>query len=143
MGPEADCVSMIDTVLAVARQLFAAIAKFKQAKAEKRQRIAAYLDSIGLCIAEVSSGLRRGEVPYARCSELATYAEKLPAALGDEIGQDQSRELAAALKQAGHARALAMELANTEGKNAKAAQLQKLDEAAGLFVAMANTVRAL
>jgi hypothetical protein len=67
------------------------------------------------------------------------YAEQLPDAIGDYIGQDKAVKLAAELKSAYNVEQLLFELERLENRDER---LAVLDKAAGNFEAAADTILA-
>ena len=129
---------IIDTLLGVAKTLFGLRGELKKAKVDRRGRIATYFESISKCLADVSTSLKDGQVPHGKCAEMKTYAEALPAAISHEIGYSEARRLSEELGAAYQVEALLSELSDSNQER----ELAKLDEAAGIFQALANTIRA-
>ncbi len=98
-----------------------------------------YFEEISKCLAEVASKLRAGEVPHGKCAELGTYAARLPVTIGDEIGDAEAQQLARDLDSAHEVELLLFELGQSPDRDA---QLAKLDEASGIFTALATSLRA-
>lgn len=129
---------MIGDILEIARTLFGLGEKFTKARAERRARIADYFGAISQTISKVSESLKENEVPHGKCAEMATYADLLPETIGDVIGSEKAKELSTRLKDAHEVEMLLYDLHNAPDRDQELAQL---DEAAGLFKALANSIR--
>jgi hypothetical protein len=70
---------------------------------------------------------------------LGTYAARLPVTIGDEIGDAEAQQLARDLDSAHEVELLLFELGQSPDRDA---QLAKLDEASGIFTALATSLRA-
>ena len=130
---------MIGDILEVARTLFGLGEKLAKVRTERRARIADFFDAISQTIGKVSESLKQNEVPHGKCAEMATYADLLPETVGDAIGSEKAKELSKRLKDAHEVEALLYDLHNAPDRNQRLAQL---DEAVGLFRALANSIRA-
>jgi len=130
---------MIDKILSVAKALFSFRGEFQKAKREKRDRIADLFEKISNCVKDVYSELKSDEVPHGKCAEMLTYANMLTDTVKDEIGEERAEELAKDLIEAHEVEVLLWQLHNVPDKDL---QLSKLDEASGVFMALANIVRA-
>ena len=110
-----------------------------KARRERRKEIGAYFEQISVCLGEVSSQLKANQVPHGKCAELQTYAQKLPGTIGDHIKETEAQKLAQDLESAHEVELL---LSQLESSGDRDAELAKLDRAAGMFMALANTIRA-
>lgn len=90
---------MLGDIIQVVTKLIEFSDKFKQTGSEKRESIAKYFSRIGECLKEVAEKLRSGELSYSRIAELRDLAEGLPAAIGEEIGQEKANELSELLRK--------------------------------------------
>ncbi len=130
---------MIDKILSVANALFSFSGAFQTARREKRDRIADLFDNISKCIAEISTELKSDNVPHGKCAEMLTYANMLTEAVKDEIGKDTAEKLAQDLIDSHEVELLLGQLHDAPDRDN---QLRKLDEASGVFMALANIIRA-
>ena len=130
---------MIDTILSVAKTLFGFKDVLDKSHRDRKDRIASYFESISKCLAEISSKLKANKVPHGRCAEMKFYASQLPNTVGDVIGKAEAQRLAKDLESAHEVELLLSKLYQSPDR---ASQLAKLDEASGIFQALANSIRA-
>jgi len=130
---------MIEKILSVADKLFSLRGEFRKAHREKRDRIADLFEKISKCIADVSTELKADKEPYGKCAEMLTYANMLEDTVKDEIGEEKAEQLAQDLIDAHEVEALWIQLHNAPDRDN---QLAKLDQASGVFIAIANLLRA-
>ena len=130
---------MIKDILDIARTLFGLRGKLREARRDRRDRIADYFDNISLTVQEVANSLKKDEIPHGKCEEMAVYADMLTDTVGDEIGLEKAQELSNRLKEAHEVELIIMEIRDDSDKESKIAQLEK---ASGLFKALANSIRA-
>ena len=133
-----DPLTITSTILSVAKALFGLRSQLREAHRERRDRIAVYFETVSRTLAEVSATLREGQVPHGKCAEMATYARQLADTIGDEIGQDDVARLASDLEQAHEVEMLFAFNALPDRDD----RLSKLDEASGVFMALAVSLRA-
>ena len=130
---------IIEAILLVARELFGLRVNLENAKRERRERIAQYLETIATTLSEVATELRLGRVPHGKCAEMGGHADLLHETIGNAIDTERVRELASVLKGAHEVEQIYYELDNARGSDT---EIAKLDEAAGLFRALAASVKA-
>ena len=90
---------MLGDLLEVVAKLDGFRDKFQQTGEKRRERIASYFSEISKCLGGAAEKLENGKVPSTEWGELKTYAEKLPETIGEEIGQEQVKELSCLLKK--------------------------------------------
>jgi hypothetical protein len=132
-------VPIIEKLLSIAKTLLGFKDELEKSRRERRDRIATYFEAISMCLSEVADKLRAGDVPHGRCAELGTYAAQLPATIGDEIGDAEAQRLAQQLDSAHEVELLLNQLGQSTDRDA---QMAKLDEASGIFKALAASIRA-
>jgi hypothetical protein len=76
----------------------------------------------------------------AKCAEMSVYASKLPETVGDAIGDKVAREQAQALQEAHQIEWLVSEF--DPGHPERETRLGKIEQASGIFDALAATIRA-
>jgi len=131
---------MIDDILSLGKALFDLQKQLRKADQERRQQIAEYFSHISECLAGISEQLESGKVARAKCAELEIYARDLPSKIEDQVTATRARELANQLATAAIARgAVARDL---ESNDERGANIAKLEEASGVFNALANSIRA-
>ena len=130
---------MIDTILNVAGRLWELRKALMRARRERRDRIATYFERISKCLGEVSAELKANQVPHGKCAELQTYARMLPDTIGDQIMKAEAHQLAQDLESAHEVELLLYQLGSSPDRDE---ELAKLDQAAGVFMALANTIKA-
>jgi hypothetical protein len=112
---------------------------FKNAKRERKDRIATLLDSIGHCLDEVAKSLRQNQYPSMRCAEMRTYAIELPNTIDDAIGPQKAAMYGQQLMSAHAVEQLYVALQNDPERDQK---LMQLEDTAGTFCALAGLTRA-
>lgn len=132
-------VDIVRTLSAVEEDLHANQNRFMVREKPRRQAVSEYFKKISKCLDDVHSSLAHDEVPHGRCAELEGYAEMLPSAVGDYLGQEKSEELSDLLKAAHKVEGLWDEFnASPEKKS----NLPVIKKTAGRFTALANSVEA-
>lgn len=130
---------IIDEILGVARELFGLRDLLSKTRADRRAKVVAFFESVSRCVADVSTSIKNDQVPHGKCAEMEIYAQELPALVEDEVGKDRARALGEKLRAAYEVERLLGEL---PGGPVRDQELAKLDQAAGVFQALANVVRA-
>lgn len=132
-------ITAIDTILSVARRLFEFKDALNRARRDRRDRIAEYFEQVSQCLAEVSGTLKKGKIPHGKCAEMQVYATRLPQTIGDQVAEAEVKSLSEQLESAHAVEALLSELSHSPHPDA---ELAKLDEAAGIFMGVAASIRA-
>lgn len=130
---------IIDEILGVAKELFGLRDLLSKAKADRRAKVATFFENVSGCVADVSTSLKEGQVPHGKCAEMEVYAQELPALVADELGKDRAQALGGRLRAAYEVERILGELPANSDRDE---ELAKLDQAAGVFRALANVVRA-
>lgn len=130
---------IIDTILSVAKALLGFTESFKKARRERKDRIANYFEEVSKCLEEVSKELKADRYPHGKCAEMGIYADRLTNTVGHVIGKVEAKKLAKNLKKVHEVEKLFSELYNSPNKTR---ELTKLDEASGIFRALAVSLRA-
>jgi hypothetical protein len=130
---------IVETILDVAGKLFGLRDQLSKARRDRKDRIATYFDQLGKTLAEVAESLRQGQVPHGKCEAMRVYATELPETVKDVIDVQKAQEYARQLADAYEVERLFGELSGAPDREAKLVQLER---AAGLFEALATTVRA-
>jgi hypothetical protein len=117
----------VKTLCGLRESLAAGTAQRRAAMAQKFLRVADCLDA-------TASELRAGRYPHGRCAEMLEYAVALPPLVRDEIGAGKSQEVGDVLLGAHEVESLHNRIHAPEA----AADLARLDEAAGLLRALAT-----
>jgi len=130
-----DPFSIVNNILNVAKSLSGFRDRLKEEDQAQRERISRLFDAIGDCLIAVCSEIRAGTVPYGRCSELVTYDHELPDLISGKVGEEKANELGSTLYSAYNVEGMAIDLSEQQDKEP---YLQKIDEAAGKFKALAN-----
>jgi len=134
-----DPATLVGNILGVAKALLELAGRLTAAGQNRKEKTATLFENISGCLAEVSSEIRRGDVPYGRCHELMTYAQELPDLIRAEVGDEKADELGRTLYSAHDVEAVAMGLIGVQNKEPC---LSVIEEASGKFRAIANMVRA-
>jgi hypothetical protein len=134
--------SIVGTLMEVALGLRSLIGGFSKAKAERRRQAADYYQAVGGTIDAVADSLEAGDVPHGHCQRLVVHAQQLPGAIGDVIGQEKAAEMSRRLEEAHDVEGMAAELLQGATPEERDEELRKLREAAGIFGAMADVLRA-
>lgn len=131
---------MLGDLLEVVAKLDGFRDKFQQTGEKRRERIASYFSEISKCLGGAAEKLENGKVPSTEWGELKTYAEKLPETIGEEIGQEQVKELSCLLKKTINNTSIS-EVAK-DFKSKGKGDIQAIREASGRFNGLATTVQA-
>lgn len=118
---------MVGELLDLVTRLSGVSDRLQQAEEKKRQRIANYFLDIEKCLQESVEILKKEEVPNKNLGELRVYARDLSNIIGEEIGEDVAEELAS-------------HLSNTSSKIPTIEDIPKIENAAGQFKGLANTI---
>lgn len=128
---------IIETILIVAKELFGLKSELMQAKKERKVKVSDYLINVANTISEITIELRLGNVPHGKCAEMGGHTELLQETIGDLIDNKKLEDLTSYLKTATEVESIAIELDSAkESEN----EIAKLDEAAGLFRALAASI---
>ena len=130
---------MIDAIINVAKTLFTFGDAFGNARRDKRDRIAQLFSDISNCLAGTSTELKKDQIPHGKCAEMLTYANTLEDLIKDEIGKTKAKEMADNLRSAHAVEDLLSDIKHSPDREE---QLAKLDQAAGIFLALSNITRA-
>src|SRR5262249_40417521 len=118
---------------------------WQQQPRDRTDRLAAYFDSIALCLANLVSHLSDEQHVGRRtgdsCSELEVYSVRFLGAVGDILPRSEAVTLARTLRDACYSRRIATELANASTTDDRQRALDRLAEASGTFRGMAATLR--
>jgi tetratricopeptide (TPR) repeat protein len=131
---------MLGDLLEVVAKLDEFRDKFQQTGERRRERIASYFSEIAKCLGEAAEKLENGKVPSTEWGELKIYAEKLPEAIGEEIGQEQVSDLSYLLKRTINNTSISEVAKDFKGKGK--GDIQAIREASGRFNGLATTVQA-
>lgn len=128
------------TIWDVAKGLFGVRAELEKARRERRDRAAEYFSNLARLVEETSAQLRKRKYPHGRCAELERLALLMPKTLkgilsAKEIESHKKKLLAVHEIERLHAELLLLKDRSVERK------LEKLDEAAGYFRALAAHLR--
>ena len=113
---------------------------FRKSDGERRKQIADYFQNISHCLEGIAQELSQRKLPHAKCAELQTYAAELPAAISDEIGMEKAGNLAGQLSAAAGIKGTLLEEA--ERSQERTDKISKIEEAAGVFRALAVSIAA-
>ena len=128
---------MIDEILNVAKGLWSIKKSLSKAKGERREKLAKYFEQISNCLEEAAKVLRTGAIPHGKCGEMRGYAEMFTKTVKGIISEQETEKFA---KQLDAARDIEYAVYEME-KRDRDSQLGKLEEASGLFQALANSIR--
>lgn len=139
---------MIEEILKVAKELWAIKGSFSKAKRERRERLATYFEHISKCLEETAKALRAGNIPHGRCGEMLGYANTFTETVKGVISEKEARDYAQRL---GAAHDIEYALMQREREMMdeiadplyRESQLGKMEEASGVFQALANSIRAI
>lgn len=120
---------MISELLEVGSKLTEFNDRLQQSGEIRRKRIATYFLNINKCLSDSVQQLKSGQTPNAKWGELKVYARKLPMTIGREIGDEMAEELSFLLL--------------STARNIPTDQdISSIEDAAGTFQGLANTVYA-
>jgi hypothetical protein len=118
--------------LALAHDLFSMRETLRGARREKRDRLATYLQQIAACLKDALDDLRNGGSAVRPCAQLHQYVDLIPPAVDQALGAERTDALREGLRTALRVRGLPAPSAD---------ELNNLDEAAGIFTALADYLR--
>jgi hypothetical protein len=128
---------MIADILTLARDLFSMRETLCSARQDRRDRLAAYLEQIAACLNDALVDLRNGGNAARACAQLHQYVDLIPSTLDQVLGTEKTSLLRENLR-----RALMVRFLQVQGANELDSLLERLDEAAGTFIALAGYLRA-
>jgi hypothetical protein len=103
------------------------------ARREKRDRLAVYLQQIGVCLSNALDDLRSGGNAIRACAQLHQYVDLIPPTVEEVLGVEPTERLREGLRAALYVRGL---------RRPSVDELNQLDEAAGTFTALGDYLRA-
>jgi hypothetical protein len=130
---------IVETILDVAGKLFGLKDQLSKARRDRRDRIAEYFATLGKTLGEVAGSLRKDEIPHGKCAAMQHFATELPKTVAGVVSDAEANDYARRLADAYEVEMLWGELRGAPDRERKLAQLER---AAGLFEAIAATVRA-
>jgi len=130
---------LIDAYLALAREMLNANSRIEKAPPARKEAIARYYQKISTTLNHVESELRANQTPHGDCSKMREYAEQLPRAIGDYVGEQTAKNLSERLLGAYHVEGLLMELENIPNREER---LRDLGKAAAYFEVAADSLLA-
>jgi len=84
---------LIDAYLALARELLNENSKVGKAPPARKEAIARYYQKISSTLNHVESELRANNTPHGDYAKIREYAEQLPNAIGDYVGENKALNL--------------------------------------------------
>jgi len=129
-----------DKQIEIARATLAATLLAPPADPGRKQAITDYYLDIAGTLHEAADSLRQLQVPRGTCGQMLFHADKLPATIGDFIGQDLARALQAKLRESYSLEAFGAQYFGLPPAE-RELKFGQLDEAAGYFEAAARAIR--
>jgi len=130
---------LIDAYLALARDMLNANPKIEKAPPARRGAIARYYQKISTTLNHAEKELRENQAPHGDCAKIREYAEQLPNAIGDYVGEQTARELSSRLLGASRIDGLLLDLDKIPNREER---LRDLGKAAAYFEVAADTLLA-
>ena len=131
---------LIDAYLVLARELLNENSKVVgKATPARKEAIARYYQKISSTLNHVESELRAYNTPHGDCAKMREYAEQLPKAIGDYVGEQTAMDLSHRLLQAYQVEGLLMELQGIPNRDER---LRDLGKAAAYFEVAADSLMA-
>jgi len=130
---------LIDAYLALARDMLNANPRIVKAPPARKEAIARYYQKISTTLNHAERELRANQTPHGDCSKMREYAEQLPNAIGDYVGEQTARDLSNRLLGAYQVEGLFMELDNIPNREER---LRDLGKAAAYFEVAADSLLA-
>jgi hypothetical protein len=130
---------LIDAYLALARDMLNANSRIEKAPPARKEAIARYYQKISTTLNHAEKELRANQTPHGDCSKMREYAEQLPKAIGDYVGEQTAKDLSERLLGAYHVEGLLMELENLPNRDER---LRDLGKAAAYFEVAADSLLA-
>lgn len=128
---------LIDEYLALARELLNKNSKIEKAPAARKEAIARYYQKISTTLNHAERELRTNQSPHGDCAKMREFAEQLPKAIGDFVGEQTAKELSERLLGAYHVEGLLMDLENLPNREER---LRDLGKAAAYFEVAADSL---
>lgn len=130
---------LIDAYLALARDMLNANVKIEKAPPARKEAIARYYQKISTTLSHAEKELRANQSPLGDCARMREYAEQLPKAIGDFVGEQTARDLSNRLLRAYRIEGTGMDLENLPNKEER---LRDLGKAAAYFEVAADSLLA-
>lgn len=124
------------SILDVAREIFEHRDVIIKNKKEKCGQLAKYFEGIAETLEQLAKSIKSDHVPTGQVTQLATYAELLPRAVGREVTLMDINDLTNKLKIACDIEALKI-----EAKRNQRRVISQIEEAAGVFKALGASCR--
>ncbi len=128
-------------LLEVGKTTFDLFGKVQIKNANRREKVADYLNEIAKTINETVKVFKKGDIPHGSCAKMEQLAKLLPESIGDFIGKSQAKELGEKLLRAHNIETFMYGIPK-KGKKERDASITKLEQAAGFFEATAIALRA-
>jgi hypothetical protein len=129
----------IDEILSVAKGLLAIRESFAKAKKERRENVAVYFEKISTCLAETAKELRKGVVPHGMCGRMSVYAEEFEETVKGLISKEKAEKFSQKLKD-NYATEHAVD--DIIKARERESEIDKIEEASGVFQGLADSIRA-
>jgi hypothetical protein len=133
---------IVSTIREVATDFWNLKEMFAKAKQEKREKIAVYFEQISECLMITAAILRENKYPYGSCAQMGIFANMLPKVIDNILNSEKTTELSDKLRSAQKLEQLFHDLSVLNASD-REEQLGNLEGAAGVFLAMAKSVRAI
>lgn len=131
---------IVGTIWEVGKGLFGMRGQLAKAARERKDRLAQYFTDLGLLIEQTSADLKVRKYPHGSCAQLHQLAQLMPETLKGLVDEGDVHELQAKLLQVWEIEQLFGQLQSVPDA-ALPKKLEKLDEAAGMFRALATHLK--
>jgi hypothetical protein len=132
---------MFSGLIEAAKALMGAAGTLQRLGDERRAKLASYFDAIAAALAGIVERRRRGEKARDLCSELRVYADGISEVAGTTLSESEVNRLVVELNRAQHSRTM-MFIAQMPDDQFYEIYAGHIEEAAGSFRGLANTLRA-
>src|SRR5262245_15973947 len=132
---------MIQGLIDACKALITAAGTLQKLGDERRAKLASYFEAISKVLFTIIERKNKGEKSVDVCAELSVYAEKLQEVGQSTLSMAELDRLSQELETAQHSRAMLF-FTEFPVQHSYNEYLDQLNEAAGMFRGLANTLRA-
>jgi len=129
-----------ETLRKVGEGLLGIFMKLDDARLKRTIRVAEYFSNLAQTIEDTSAYLKKGVYPHGECKNLRFHADNMVETIGDLIGEAKAKKYADEVLKVWEIEGMHAELMSASD-NDRTQKLKILDEAAGLFRAVAAHLR--
>lgn len=131
-------------LLSVVKELWGLRDRWRSAKKDRREQVAAYFEGISGCLKTIAVAVEQGLTPpLDACAELSVYATNLPDLVSDVLQPDELERVSGQVSQASMARGMLHDMATIAQRSpaARVEQVAVIAQTSGLFRGLAANLR--